>query len=55
MRTKNSVYNMMGVLGLYVVKTILAQHKEHITVTSENGLTSFDFTLQLTSPHNTER
>ena len=42
-------------LGLYVVKTILAQHKEHITVTSENGLTSFDFTLQLTSPHNTER
>ena len=40
-------------LGLYVVKTILAQHKEHISVTSENGLTSFDFTLQLTSPHNT--
>ena len=42
-------------LGLYVVKTILAQHKEHISVTSENGLTSFDFTLQLTAPHNTER
>mgnify|MGYP002619701135 CR=1 FL=1 len=42
-------------LGLYVVKTILNQHKEKITVTSENGLTSFDFTLQLTFPHNTER
>ena len=42
-------------LGLYVVKTILAQHKEHISVTSENGLTSFDFTLQLTAPHNAER
>ena len=40
-------------LGLYVVKTILTQHKEHISVTSENGLTSFDFTLQLKSPHNT--
>ena len=42
-------------LGLYVVKTILAQHKEHISVTSENGLTSFDFTLQLSAPHNAER
>ncbi len=40
-------------LGLYVVRTILAQHKEHISVTSENGLTSFDFTLQLSAPHNT--
>ena len=40
-------------LGLYVVKTILAQHKEKITVTSENGLTSFDFTLQLAAPHTT--
>ena len=34
-------------LGLYVVKTILNQHKEKITVTSENGVTSFDFTMQL--------
>lgn len=34
-------------LGLYVVKTILAQHKEKITVTSENGLTSFSFTVHL--------
>lgn len=34
-------------LGLYVVKTILHQHKEHIAVTSENGVTSFDFTMQL--------
>ncbi len=34
-------------LGLYVVKTILAQHKEEITVTSENGLTTFSFTMQM--------
>lgn len=33
-------------LGLYVVKTILDQHKEKITVSSENGLTSFTFTIQ---------
>ena len=50
MRTKNSVYNMMGVLGLYVVKTILSQHKEKISVTSENGVTSFSFTVQLAHP-----
>ena len=34
-------------LGLYVVKTILNQHKEKITVTSENGVTAFSFTVQL--------
>jgi signal transduction histidine kinase len=34
-------------LGLYVVKTILEQHKEKITVSSENGLTSFTFTMQM--------
>ena len=34
-------------LGLYVVKTILAQHKEMITVTSENGVTAFTFTMQM--------
>lgn len=34
-------------LGLYVVKTILEQHKEQISVTSENGLTSFSFTMQM--------
>ncbi|MBQ0038048.1 MAG: HAMP domain-containing histidine kinase [Clostridiales bacterium] len=33
-------------LGLYVVKTILSQHKEQITVTSENGVTAFSFTVQ---------
>ena len=37
-------------LGLYVVKTILSQHKEKITVTSENGVTSFSFTVQLAHP-----
>ena len=34
-------------LGLYVVKTILTQHKEKITVTSENGVTAFTFTMQM--------
>jgi signal transduction histidine kinase len=32
-------------LGLYIVKTILNDHKEDITVTSENGVTEFTFTL----------
>lgn len=36
-------------LGLYVVKTIIDQHKEHITVTSEDGVTAFNFTLQLSA------
>lgn len=34
-------------LGLYVVKTILEQHGEKIVVTSEEGLTTFTFTVQL--------
>jgi len=34
-------------LGLYIVKTILGSHKENITVTSENGVTEFTFTLTL--------
>ncbi len=34
-------------LGLYIVKTILAQHKEHIAVSSEDGVTTFAFTLSL--------
>ena len=34
-------------LGLYIVKTILAQHKEQISVTSENGFTAFTFTMQM--------
>ena len=37
-------------LGLYVVKTILSQHKEQICVTSEDGVTSFEFTLALAHP-----
>ena len=32
-------------LGLYIVKTILEQHKEKINVTSENGVTAFSFSL----------
>ena len=34
-------------LGLYIVRTILEQHREKINVTSENGLTTFTFTVQL--------
>ena len=34
-------------LGLYIVKTILTQHKEHIAVSSEDGVTTFAFTLTL--------
>ena len=32
-------------LGLYIVKTILEQHKEKINVTSEAGVTTFSFSL----------
>ena len=32
-------------LGLYIVKTILEQHREKINVTSENGSTTFSFSL----------
>ena len=31
---------------MYIVKTILTQHKEKITATSENGVTAFSFTMQ---------
>lgn len=34
-------------LGLYIVKTILNNHKENITVTSKDGITEFVFTLTL--------
>lgn len=34
-------------LGLYIVKTILNEHKENIRVESADGLTSFAFTLTL--------
>ncbi|MBE6919437.1 MAG: HAMP domain-containing histidine kinase [Ruminococcaceae bacterium] len=37
-------------LGLYIVKTIVEQHKEKITVTSEDGVTAFSFTVQLARP-----
>ena len=32
-------------LGLYIVRTILEQHRETITATSENGVTTFAFTV----------
>lgn len=34
-------------LGLYIVKTIVEQHKEKINVTSENGVTTFMFSLTM--------
>ena len=34
-------------LGLYIVKTILEQHKEKIEVTSEKGVTEFSFSLPM--------
>lgn len=34
-------------LGLYIVKTILGNMHEHITVTSEDGVTTFTFALSL--------
>lgn len=34
-------------LGLYIVKTILDAHGEKIRVESENGVTTFTFTLPL--------
>jgi len=34
-------------LGLYIVRTILEQHQEKITAASENGITTFAFTVQL--------
>lgn len=34
-------------LGLYIVKTILNSHGEDITVTSQEGVTTFQFTLPL--------
>lgn len=37
-------------LGLYVVKTIIDQHKEQISVTSEGGVTDFNFTMQRSAP-----
>ncbi|MBD5162944.1 MAG: HAMP domain-containing histidine kinase [Oscillibacter sp.] len=34
-------------LGLYIVRTILEQHREKISAVSENGVTTFSFTVQL--------
>ena len=34
-------------LGLYIVKTIINNHRETITVTSEGGVTVFTFTLTI--------
>ena len=34
-------------LGLYIVKTILHQHREEIFANSENGITEFSFSLRI--------
>ena len=34
-------------LGLYIVRTILEQHREKITAVSKNGITTFSFTVSL--------
>jgi len=34
-------------LGLYIVKTIVCRHGEDISVTSQNGITTFTFTLPM--------
>ena len=42
-------------LGLYIVRTILDQHREKITATSENGVTTFTFTVQLAEDPSTTK
>ena len=34
-------------LGLYIVKTIILYHKENISVSSKDNVTTFTFTLPL--------
>ena len=34
-------------LGLYIVKTILDQHQEQLRATSEDGVTTFTFTMTM--------
>jgi signal transduction histidine kinase len=34
-------------LGLYIVKTLIGSHGEHISVTSRDGKTTFTFTMPL--------
>ena len=42
-------------LGLYIVRTILEQHREKINVTSQDGVTAFTFTVQLAEENERQR
>ena len=50
-RSRSADKDSVG-LGLYIVRTILEQHREKITATSENGETAFTFTVQLAQEEN---
>lgn len=50
-QSRSTDVNSAG-LGLFLVKSILNMHGEEITVTSENGVTSFVFTLPLAEDPN---
>jgi len=42
-------------LGLYIVRTILEQHREKINVTSQDDITTFTFTVQLAEDNERQR
>ena len=42
-------------LGLYIVRTILDQHREKLTASSKDGLTTFAFTVQLAEEGHTQK
>ena len=42
-------------LGLYIVRTILEQHRENLSASSEDGLTTFSFTVQLAEDNRNQK
>ena len=53
-RSRSLDKNGVG-LGLYIVKTIVCSHGEDISVTSQNGVTTFTFTVQLAEDPSTTK